>query len=434
MNLVIFDDEISFIGETIPEDNYDKILDLKGHLVMPGLINCHGHTAMTLLRGVGSGRVLKDWLFNAIFPVEEKLTPEDIKAGVEMGMLEMISSGTTSFVDMYDFPYAETSVVADSGMVCNLCRVGIAFDPTEEMDNHIRYNEDKDFIEIIRGQKKGNDELKRELKSDCLPLNVVEAIKQKRINADFCLHSQYLTTEKMVRKMAEDNKDFDANIQVHISETIRENKDSIINFGCTPIEYFNKCGLLDHNVLAAHCVHVTNSDLDIMKEKNVNLVYNPVSNMKLISGMPPIKKALDRGINVALGTDGCASNDNLDMFKEMHTAALLANLQAKNAGAVKASEIVDMATINGAKAIRRHTGLIEVGYKADLIVLDMNKPHLSAYEDIAALLVYSAKGSDVVYSFVDGKMLYDHGKYLTLNSKQIFKKFNKSLKRLGLQK
>ena len=353
-------------------------VDCTGKLLMPGLVNCHGHTAMTLVRGVGGGLPLQRWLEEAIFPIEAKMTPEDVAAGTTWGAMEMLAGGTTCVADMYDFPDVYDVRLAEAGLKASVNRVGLAFAdnvPPGRLDECVAY--------VARG---------------CTD----------KINRDFCIHSEYLTNEKFCRELAAANRDYRRPVHVHVSETEKEHAECLARHGKTPIAYLADTGLLDYGAYAAHCVYVTDDDFRIMREKNVTLVHNPSSNMKLGSGFARISAALAAGVNVALGTDGCASNDNLDMFEEMHLASLIHKGLANDPTVLSPWDIVEMATKNGAKALGRDDiGELAVGKKADLCIVDMDSPHLVPALDIPNLVVNSMHGSDVVATVVGGDFTYD---------------------------
>ena len=353
-------------------------------LVLPGLMNCHGHTAMTLVRGLGGGLPLQRWLEEAIFPVEAKMRPEDVYAGTAWGVREMLAGGTTSVADMYDFPGDCARAFAEGGMKARVCRVGLGFVPG-------RLN---DCIEFTRS-----------FNSSLAPH------PSSLVSADLCIHSEYLTDEAFCRGLAEANKELKRPLHVHVSETEKEHNECIARHGKTPIAYLAETGLLDHGGYAAHCVWCTDDDFRIMAEKGVSLIHNPTSNMKLGSGFARVPRAMELGVNVALGTDGCASNDNLDLFEEMHIASLIHKGLAKDPTVLSAWDVVDMATVNGAKALGlSDTGEIAVGKKADLCVVDLDKPHLTPCLDIPNLVVNSMHASDVAETWVDGKMVYKKSK------------------------
>ena len=349
-------------------------------LVLPGLVNCHGHTAMTLVRGLGGGLPLQRWLEEAIFPVEAKMRPEDVYAGTAWGVREMLAGGTTSVADMYDFPGDCARAFAEGGMKARVCRVGLGFVPG-------RLN---DCIEFTRSFN-----------------SALAPHPSSLVSADLCIHSEYLTDEAFCRGLAEANKELKRPLHVHVSETEKEHNECIARHGKTPIAYLAETGLLDHGGYAAHCVWCTDDDFRIMAEKGVSLIHNPTSNMKLGSGFARVPRAMELGVNVALGTDGCASNDNLDLFEEMHIASLIHKGLAKDPTVLSAWDVVDMATVNGAKALGlSDTGEIAVGKKADLCVVDLDKPHLTPCLDIPNLVVNSMHASDVAETWVDGKMVY----------------------------
>ena len=374
-------------------------------LVMPGLVNCHGHTAMTLVRGLGGGLPLQRWLEEAIFPVEAKMTPEDIRAGTTWGAMEMLAGGTTAVADMYDFPGTCAEAFAESGMKARVCRVGLSFVPGR-LEDCVRltreFNEDK-------GQR----------------------TTDKGVTADICVHSEYLTDEAFCRGLAAANRELRRPLHVHVSETRKEHEECLKRHGKTPIAYLADTGLLDHGAYAAHCVWCTDDDFRIMREKNVTLVHNPTSNMKLGSGFARIPEAIAAGVNVALGTDGCASNDNLDMFEEMHLASLLHKGRLNDPTALSAWDVIEMATKNGAKALGLgETGELKVGYAADLCVVDLKRIHLTPCLDLPNLIIHSMHASDVTMTVADGNVLYDRGQFMTLNQDRAEFDFRCAVRRL----
>ena len=426
---------ISYIGKKRPEGSFDAEKDMRGKLLMPGLVNAHGHSAMTLVRGAGSGLPLDRWLNEAIFPIEAKMVPEDIIAGDDWAIMEMLSSGTTQVAEMYDFPFAGALAFAKSGMKVNLCRVGLCFDPSLEPGEWARTAECINFINVMNGDADLNPEAIRELpgteKRGRLPKVIRDAVKAGRISADFCLHSEYLTTRKFTKAISEANSVMKCRVHVHVSETVKEHYECVGRQGKTPTAYLKELGIMDQPCYFAHCVHSTDEDFRIMAEKGATLVHNPTSNLKLGSGVARINDAINAGVNVALGTDGVASNNNLDMFEEMHIAALLQKGERKDPTLLSDTQILDMATINGAKALGRpDTGVLKVGKKADIIALDMTAPHLQPALDPVALLVYSAHGSDVCMTMVDGKVLYEDGNFTTIDAKKAERALKKSVNRL----
>ena len=354
-------------------------------LVMPGLVNCHCHAAMTLLRGVGGGLPLQRWLEEAIFPVEAKMTPEDVRAGDVWGIMEMLACGTTSVADMYDFPGEMGAALLESGMGGRICRVGLNF---------------------VQGRLGDCVEFTRDFNA-----RAAEA-REASVLADICIHSEYLTDEKFCRELAAANRELNRPLHVHVSETRKEHEECVARHGKTPIAYLADTGILDRGGYAAHCVWCTDDDFRIMAERNVALVHNPTSNMKLGSGFARVPRAMELGVNVALGTDGTASNDNLDMFEEMHLASLIHKGLANDPTVLSPWDIIEMATKNGAKALGRgDIGEIAVGKKADFCIVDLDRLHLTPCFDLPNIVVHSMHASDVIETIVGGEVLYDHGAF-----------------------
>ena len=399
-NLLVENGAIAAIGEIPDGVQVSETKDLGGALVMPGLVNAHGHTAMTLLRGLGSGLPLKRWLEEAIFPVEAKMTPQDIEVGVTWGVMEMLAGGTTCVADMYDFPEAGGMAFANAGFKANICRVGLNF-----VEGRLG-----ECVGFTRGWN---------------------ARSVAGVVADVCIHSEYLTDAGFCRELAAASRGLKRPLHVHVSETRREHEECIARHGKTPVAYLASTGLLDNGAYAAHCVWATDDDFRIMRDMGVTLVHNPSSNMKLGSGFARIAAARAAGVNVALGTDGCASNDNLNMFEEMHLASLVHKGLAQDPTVLSAGDVIDMATVNAARAIGRDdTGSIEVGKRADLCVVDLDRPHLSPASDIPNLLVHSAQASDVVMTVVDGAILYDRGEFMSIYAEKAKYDFLSSVRRL----
>ena len=348
-------------------------------LVLPGLVNCHCHAPMTLLRGVGGGLPLKRWLEEAIFPLEAKLTDEDVHAGALWGAMEMLAGGTTTVADMYEWNYQQAFL--EAGMRARVTTVGRLGAPGR-------------LAECIERTRSWNERMRDEARGD--------------VYMDICVHSEYLTDEHFCRELAAANRELGRRLHVHVSETRREHEECVARHGKTPIAYLADTGLLDRGGYAAHCVWCTDDDFRIMAERDVSLVHNPTSNMKLGSGFARIVRAMELGVNVALGTDGTASNDNLDMFEEMHLASLIHKGIANDPTVLSPWDVVEMATKNGAKALGRgDIGEIAVGKKADFCVVDLDRPHLLPAHDLANLVVHSMHSGDVVQTVVGGRTVYD---------------------------
>ena len=401
---------IDHVSEKAPEKEYDEVRDMSGKLLIPGLVNAHTHTPMTLLRGVGSGLPLQRWLFEAIFPVEDKMKSEDVIIGAQFAILEMLACGTTCYQDMY-WDYSELApMILESGIKVNAGAVLQMNDPSAQWA--------KDFFE-------------RRFAATESFFKEFNNAGDGRIHANMQIHSEYLTVDESLERCSELANRYGMEVHTHISETKSEHDECIGRHNETPIAHFERMGLLDTGAVCAHCVWVTDEDLEIMARKGATFVHNPSSNLKLGSGIAPVSKALAKGVNVALGTDGTASNNNLNMFEEMHIASILQNGAGRDPLALSAQQAFDMATINGYKALHRDDcGELAKGKRADIVALDMDKPHLLPDADTLALLVYSAQGADVCMTMVDGKVLYENGEYMTIDAEKCKSEYLAAAKKL----
>lgn len=405
--LAVNGDKIAYIGKELPDGEFDITKDMTGKLLMSGFYNCHNHCPMVLLRGVGSDLPLNEWLFNKVFPIEDKLTADEIYAGTNLALLEMLACGTVSFSDMYFEPQVTAKVVAEAGMKANLTRPVQSFDPSEEAKDSFRIAQS---IELYNEWNNAAD---------------------GRILIDFSIHAEYTCTEKIARAYSEECNRRGGLMHIHLSETVKEHNECKEKYGKTPTQWFNDLGAFDSRAFAAHCVTLEDSDMEILLSKGVNVVHNPSSNMKLGSGFARVQKMLDMGINVALGTDGAASNNNLDMVEEMHLASIIHNGYSQDATIMNADTVIKMATLNGAKLQgREDCGELKVGNKADIIAISLDKPHLRPVIDEKALITYSAQSSDVCMTMVDGKILYENGEYTTLDKEKIYFDVEKAIKKL----
>ncbi|MBQ5797108.1 MAG: amidohydrolase [Firmicutes bacterium] len=398
---------ICYIGKERPEDTYDYEKDMSGKMLMPGIYNMHAHVPMSILRGIGSGLPLDKWLFDAIFPLEAKFKPEDISVATRLNLMEMISTGTVSFTDMYDQTWTILEEVDKAGMKANLCRPIQCFDPSETYENNFRVKESMKLVSDIK------------------------AMNNSKIKGDFSIHAEYTDQPHIVAAYAEECNKLGGRVHLHLSETKKEHEECKQRYGKTPARFFYDLGTMELPVIAAHCVWVEDEDLDLLKEKGVTCVHNPSSNMKLGSGFMPIQKMMDKGIRVCIGTDGCASNNNQNMFEEIHMAAVIHKGYHLDPTMLEATDLLTMATVNGAEAQgRENCGALKVGYKADIIAIDMDRPHLMPTHDIPSLLTYSAQGSDVVMTMVDGKILYENGVYMTIDFEKVKFDLDASVKRI----
>ena len=400
-------DTIDYIGTEKPRAAYDREKNLSGRLLLPGLINCHGHSPMVLLRGVGSDLSLQEWLFGKIMPIEDKLTAEDIRLGNQLALLEMISTGTTSYSDMYFEPQTAVENAVESGIKANICRPVQCFDAGEAYEDNFRVKQSIQLFKDCHGMAGG------------------------RVRIDFAIHAEYTCQPHIVEAYSAACKALGGRMQLHLSETRKEHEECAAKYGRTPAQWFADLGTFDSPASAAHCVWVTEADMELMRDKGVSVIHNPTSNMKLGSGFAPIPRMLELGLNVALGTDGAASNNNLNMMEELHLAAVLHNGHTQDPTLMKPAQLLAMATVNGARLQgREDTGALEPGKKADIIAIDLDRPHLYPNLDPLALLVYSAQGSDVAMTMVDGRILYENGEFLTLDAEKIKAEARSAVERL----
>ena len=392
-------------GETPRGTTADRKIDAKGMVVLPGLVNAHTHCAMTLLRGYADDMPLVPWLQERIWPFEMKLNEEDVYWGSLLGIAEMIRGGVTCFNDMYHYPEATMRAVLDSGIRGIVSGVVLALLP-DAKDRLER------AIELAREWKGKGDGLLMTMLSP---------------------HAPWTCPNDLLERVVEGAQETGVGIHIHVSETEEEVQNSLRQFGKTDVGRLEEIGLLDISpVLAAHCVHVTDSDIHTLVEKRVGISHNPGSNMKLASGTAPIPRLLAAGAIVGMGTDGAASNNNLDMIEEARLAALLHKLQAHDPTVVTAHQAIAMATRGGARAlgIGDRVGQIKPGWKADLILLDFRQPHLFPPHDVVSHLVYAARAGDVRTVFVNGRPLMVDRELRTLDEEKIFAHVAERLKRL----
>ncbi len=399
-DILIENGEISEIGEEIEKDA-EKEIDGEGKVAMPGLVNAHTHISMSLFRGVADDLDLQTWLEEKIWPMEANLDGEDVKVGALLSCLEMIKSGTTCFADLYFFMDEVANVVEKSGM-----RASLAYGIIEENDPEKREEEIGAGEELVKNY---------------------EGYADGRITTMFGPHSTYTCSPTCLEEVFEFAEEYDVGMHIHLAENSKEIEDVTGMHGERPVELLDSLNILNSRVLAAHCTHLTEEEIEIINENGVIPVHNPVSNMKLGSGIAPVPELLEKGVDVALGTDGAASNNSLDMFEEMKFAALLNKARMEDATVVTAREVLKMATINGAKGLglEDKIGSLEVGKCGDLILVDMENPHTKPLFNVESQLVYSCSGNDVETVIVDGKVLMEEGKVLTLESDEILKEAQK---------
>ncbi len=383
----------------------DTVIDAKGRIVSPAFINLHTHSPMGLFRGLADDLPLMDWLQNHIWPREAKLTREYTKVGAYLGALEMIKSGTGTFLDMYFFMDGVAEVTLESGL-----------------RGYLSYG----MIDLGDPEKTG-----KEIREALRTMEFIEKLGSDRVHFVFGPHAPYtcsIALLKEVRRLASEHNKL---ITIHVSETMAEIGQITERYGKSPVVLLDDIGFLGGDVIIAHGVWLDSRDIQILAREGVTVAHNPGSNMKLASGVMPLQKLLNAGLNVGLGTDGAASNNNLDMLEEMKLAALLHKVHNLDPTVADAKTVFRMATLNGARALGIKAGVIKEGYLADLAIIDFNKPHLRPLNSVISHLVYSANGNDVETTIVDGKVLMLDGEVLTLDEEKILDKVEKTIEKLA---
>ena len=389
--------KITYVGEQPPAETALRVVKGPRRVLMPGLINAHTHVPMTALRGVSDDENLQDWLEKHIYPREDRWDSRAVYWTTQLGLADMMASGTTSFSDMYYFCDDIAKAVAQSGMKANLSRSMLLFTPELDWGSHQGARETRELVENWHNCDSG------------------------RILVDVSIHAEYTSHEKLWEKAAAYARENGLGMQVHLSETEREHNECVAKYGLTPAAVLNHSDLFGTRTTAAHCVWVTDDDMDILAARGVHAVHNPVSNLKLSSGVARVTELRKKGVNVALGTDSVASNNSHDLFEEIKLAAIGQKNRTRNPKVMAGGEALIMATRSGAQAQGRalETGCVAVGYDADLILLDFDKPHLWPCLDVISQLTYAVRGSDVCLTMVRGDILYRDGVFLTLDMERI---------------
>jgi 5-methylthioadenosine/S-adenosylhomocysteine deaminase len=395
-------DSISYIGQMENDIlvNAKRVIDAKGGIIMPGLVNGHTHAAMTLFRGLADDLPLMEWLNNYIFPAESKIDSDFVYTGTLLACAEMILSGTTTFCDMYLFEGDAAKACKAAGMRSLMGEVLYDFNSPNygSLENGFRFTE----------------WLMNRWQDDPLISIAVEP------------HSLFTCSPKLLLEANELALRHQTPLIIHLAETEDESKYIEKTFGKRPVEHLNELGVLGPHLIACHCVHLNSEEIKLLCDKGVRVIHNPESNMKLSSGIAPVSEMILSGIKVGIGTDGCASNNDLDLMSEMDTAAKLHKIRTMDPTAMDALTVLKMATIGGAKALGMDSsiGSLEVGKKADLIIIDINKPHLTPMYNPYSHIVYSARGSDVVHSIINGRLVMYERELLTINIQSLMEKAN----------
>ncbi|UHA72999.1 amidohydrolase [Paenibacillus sp. 481] len=396
-SMVIEDDKIVYIGENLPteyEGDEAEIIDGKGLFFLPGLVNTHGHAAMSLLRGYGDDMVLQSWLQEKMWPMEAKFTSQDVYWGTSLSVLEMLKGGTTTFVDMYDHMDEVAKVSEQSGIRARLMRGAIGLCP-EDVQQH-KLNEAIQFAQNWNGKADG------------------------RITTMLAPHAPYTCPPAFIEKFVQAAHDLDLSLHTHMSETRAEVEQNVADYGLRPVAHLEKLGFFSRPSFVAHAVHLTDEEIETLATYKVAVSHNPGSNLKLASGIARVVDMLKAGIVVSLGTDGPASNNNLDMFEEIRLAALIHKGVSGDPTAVPAAEALRMGTLYGAQTIQlADVGLLEAGMKADFVAVDIDQPHFIPHTDFVSHMVYSASAKDVKHVWVNGRQVVKNSECLTMDEERI---------------
>ncbi len=407
----IRDDRIIYIGDgrdtdqiveelSVPGIIWDREIDCGQNLLMPGFKNAHTHSGMTLLRSFADDLPLDEWLNNRVFPIEAKMSPEDIYELSKLAILEYLSGGITAVFDMYLTPETIADAFDDMGMRCVQVGAVNNFSQSPELveEMYQKLNHRSPLQSYILG-----------------------------------FHAEYTCSKELLKSISDLAHKYKAPVFTHLAETEGEVAGCRERYGMTPLEFLDSLGIFDFGGGGYHCVHMTSSDIAIMKKRGLYAVTNPASNAKLASGIAPISEYVKEGIPVAIGTDGPASNNCLDMFREMFLVTGLAKLREKDAAAVDGLDVLKMATVNGAKAMGlMQADVLALGKLADMILIDLNQPNMQPLNHIAKNLVYSGSKQNVIMTMVGGRILYEKGEFfVTDKPEDIYRKANEIINRLS---
>ena len=387
--------QITYVGTQRPQGSFEEEIDGEGGVLMPGFVNAHTHVPMTAMRGYGDGNNLQDWLHNYIFPVEARWDDRAIRCCTDLGLAEMIASGVTCIADMYGHSPAIAQEVAAAGISANLSVGGVQFTDDFNPDTHNDCRVQRELTERWHGYNDG------------------------QILVDASVHGEYTSHQQLWRWMAGYAREHGLGMHVHISETRSEHEECLARHGKTPIQVLNDYGVWDGRAIAAHCVWTTPEDWAVMAEKGISAVHNPMSNLKLGSGIAPVPAMKKAGVNVCLGTDGVSSNNCTDFFGDLKIAAILHNGAGCDPLALLPIDALRMATANGGRALGRKTGVIAEGYTADLILVDFSHLNLTPCHSVLSNLAYAAHGSDVRMNMARGRVIYKDGDFLTIDIQRV---------------
>lgn len=407
--IVIENDRIAEIGPVDKITPRGVVYDFNQKIVLPGLINTHTHSASPLFKGMADDLSLMDWLKKVLWPAEKNLTSEIAYWGSSYSCLEFLEAGITTFADQYFFSESIGRAVQNSGLRGFIAPTVFTNGSPETQDT---IEAAMNFIEKYKGKE-----------------------DQTLIYPCIGPHAPYSCNSETLKTVAKIAASYNLIIHTHISETVDENREIFEKTGLTPTQYLDSVGILEERVLAAHCIHVNQKDMELFRQKNVRVSYNPVSNLKLVSGIMPMKELMDHEVLISLGTDGAQSNNSLDLLKDLKTGVLIQKQQYQDATFIPAKEALKMITINGAKALDmdHEIGSLEKGKKADIIALDTKKTninpiHLNHVDNIYSAIVYASDASNVSDVIVNGKILMQDKEHLHLNKDEILNETRKGAK------
>ena len=395
----VTDGKIAYMAKKPPEEKPAQIIDGTGMVLMPGLINCHTHLPMYLLRGYADDLALHDWLKYRVFPREEQMDARAVRAAATLAVAEAVRFGTTSVSDMYYFCDEVAQAVAESGIKANISRSITLFDDDFDFEKYAPCQETVALHKKWHGYDNG------------------------RIKVDVSIHAEYTSDHRLWDALSEYGINEGLGMQVHLSETKSEHDACVERYGLTPAQLLDCHHVWDMPAVAAHCVWITPEDMQLLAKRKVSAVHNPCSNLKLASGCAKVEDMIKAGMNVCLGTDSNVSNNTLDMFEEVRAATYMAKGRSLDPKALPAQAALMMATVCGARAQRREAecGMIKLGMDADLILLDFTQPHLMPCHNVISHLAYAVNGHDVVMTMVRGKILYAAGEYKTIDLNAVVK-------------
>lgn len=408
-DVYIENDRIAGIDEKPSGFIANNIIQGEGKFLIPGLINTHTHSYMSIFRNCADDLPFDAWLFQRILPLEDQLTEQDGYWGAMLSCIEMIRTGTTCFLDMHMFKHQTVRAVNACGMRAVISRGLVGNGEDEGGQRRL----DEALEEIDEYNTSAND---------------------GRVTFMLAPHAIYTCDEQYLQKIVAAAKASGMGIHTHLSESVREVEESIKNYGITPIAFCERAGVFEVPTLAAHCVHLDIEDIEILAKHKVNVATNPISNMKLGNGIAPVQHLLQKGVNVSIGTDSSASNNALNLFRELSAVSLIHKAVSMDPTAVSAADAINLATVNGAKSLGlpEEIGAVKQGMKADLVILDIEMPQFYPRNNLVSALIYSANGSEVETVIINGSIVMEDRKLCLVDEQQVYSEIEKIRERLSI--